>query len=143
MRYRFIPALLAILSMSQLVAQSEQEFKEGNEAILSFTNELAKWNERVPEMKQKVVVRLMSMSDKPDFVRRQAVEMFINSSAEIEYCKQYGALIYGSKLPQMIKDDLAEANSKTLKEHTEVVLRVLDILSRLPAPDESKSKFPK
>ena len=143
MRYRFIPALLTILSMSQLFAQSEQEFKEGNEAIVSFAKELTKWNERVPEMKQKVVARLMSMSEKPDFVRHQAVEMYINTSVEIEYCKQYEALIYGSNLPLMIKNDRAEDNRKTIKEHTEVILRLLDILSRLPVPEESKSKVSK
>jgi hypothetical protein len=94
-------------------------------------------------MKQKVVGRLMSMSDQPDFVRRQAVEMFINTSAELERCKQYEALIYQNDLPLKFQGDLAADNRKTIKEHTEVILRLLDILSRLPAPEESKSKLPK
>ena len=143
MRYRFIPALLTILSTSQLFAQSEKEFKEGNEAIISFSKELTKWTQRAPEMKQKVVGRLMSMSDQPGFVRRQAVEMFINTSAEIEYCKQYEALIFENNLPLMVQKDLVDDNRKKIKEHTEVVLRLLDILSRLPTLEESKSKLPK
>ena len=143
MRYRFIPALLAILSMSQLVAQSEQEFKEGNEAIVSFSKELAKWHQGVPEMRQKVVGRLMSLSGQSDFVRLQAVEMYINTSAELEYCKQYEALIYGNNLPLKLQADMVNDNRKKIKEHTEVILRLLDILSRLPAPEGAKSKLPK
>ena len=147
MRHRFIAVLFTITAVSQLFAQNlqqlEQQFKDEDDAITSFTKELAKWNQGVQAMKLKATDRLIALSERPDFVRSQAVEMYINASVELVYCQQYEALLYGSNLPVKMKGDMAEDNRKKISEQTEIALRLLDILSRLPAPVEAKSKLPK
>jgi len=126
MKILIVPLYFVSAVSGSLVAQ-EHESKDS----------LAKYGEWMVNegktIKEKATNRLVRKSEEPEFVRKELIDLYINTRVQIEYLNQ--AYVYQathSEVAVFIK--WSESNRKEVAELEDRAIRLLDILSRMPAP---------
>ena len=85
------------------------------------------------DIRLKETNRLVRKSEDPEFVRRELIDLYINTRVHIEYLNQLYAFQSANQSPAFMYE-WGKSNRKEISDAEDKAIRLLDILSRMPVP---------
>ena len=126
MKILIVPMYFVSAVSGSLVAQEH----DSKDSLTKF----AEWTANEGKtIREKATDRLVRKSEEPEFVRKELIDLYINTRVRIEYLNQvYAYQATHSSVAVFTK--WSESNRKEVAEAEDRAIRLLDILSRMPAP---------
>ena len=131
MKILIVPLFFLSAISGSLVAQvSESKARYGEMDMIK----LADWmTNQGRTIREKATDRLVRKSEEPEFVRKELIDLYINIRVQIEYLNQLYAYTALNSEPAFLSE-WGKSNRKEVSEAEDRAIRVLDILSKMPAP---------
>jgi hypothetical protein len=134
MRKELICALICLAGPLDLFAQSSANTSP--DLKFADTEKMMTWLlKKGPEMKDKEIARLKNEKDKQGFVRDELLELYIEVQSDLKVQREF--YVYCFK--EMGSEEFSfhsKSQKKEMKENEERAIRILEILSKMPATSQ-------
>ncbi len=128
-------SIAPLFFLSVISASLDAQVTESNATTDEMrANKLVDWiQNQGQDIRVKATNRLVRKSEDPEFVRRELIDLYINTCVQIEYLKQLYAFQSVNESREFM-NEWGKWNRKEVSDAEDKAIRLLDILSRMPAP---------